>query len=358
MTLNPNAAQPAVRSVPLAPHSPLAPLALAGVVAALLALPAAAQTSTAPASTNPVAVVDSMEAVFGVTPAKRRNHTKGVCATGTFSANAEGPKLSRSPLLAAGNNVPVVARFSLAGGRPGIADAARNPRGLGLQFQLPGGVLHQMAMLNVPVFAADNPVSFHARLDADRPDSATGKPDPAKQKAVAEQYSDNKALGGWLREHRPPSSYANAAFHSLHAFKFSNAKNESKWVKWRFEPRDGVLELSDDAMKAAAPNFLDAALAERLTRGPAQWDLVLTLGEASDPLDNPTQAWPAERAEVKVGVLSLNASGGSACEAINYDPLVLSDGIEASANDPVLAFRSGAYAVSWVRRSGEAAAKP
>jgi catalase len=300
-----------------------------------------------------------MEAVFGVNPAKRRNHTKGVCAAGTFSANAEGARFSRSPLLAAANNVPVLARFSIAGGRPGIPDAARNPRGLGLQFQLPGGALHQMAMLNVPVFAADNPVSFHARLDADRPDPATGKPDPAKQKAVAEQYTDNRALGGWLREHRPPPSYANAAFHSLHAFKFSNAKNEAKWVKWHFEPRDGVQELSDEALKAAAPNFLDAALAERLAKGPAQWDLVLTLGEAGDPLDNPTKAWPAGRTEVKVGVLSLNASGGDICEPINFDPLVLSDGIEPSAEDPVLAFRSGAYAVSWVRRRGEAeATKP
>jgi catalase len=120
-----------------------------------------------------------------------------------------------------------------------------------------------------------------------------------------------------------------------------------------------VQELSDDALKAAAPNFLDAALAERLAKGPAQWDLVLTLGEAGDPLDNPTKAWPAGRTEVKVGVLSLNASGGDICEAVNFDPLVLSDGIEPSADDPVLAFRSGAYAVSWVRRRGEAeATKP
>jgi catalase len=53
--------------------------------------------------------------------------------------------------------VPVLARFSIAGGRPGVPDAARKPRGLGLPFQLPAGALHQMAMLNVPVFAADNP---------------------------------------------------------------------------------------------------------------------------------------------------------------------------------------------------------
>jgi catalase len=66
-------------------------------------------------------------------------------------------KFSRSPLLVACNTVPVLAPFSIAGGRPGVPDAVRKPRGLGPQFKLPGGALHQMAMLNVPVFAADNP---------------------------------------------------------------------------------------------------------------------------------------------------------------------------------------------------------
>ena len=40
---------------------------------------------------------------------------------------------------------------------------------------------------------------------------------------------------------------------------------------------------------------------------------------------------------------------GAACEKINYDPLVLSDGIEAT-DDPILQFRSPAYAVSFSKR--------
>jgi catalase len=37
------------------------------------------------------------------------------------------------------------------------------------------------------------------------------------------------------------------------------------------------------------------------------------------------------------------------CKNINYDPLVMSDGI-APTNDPVLLFRSPSYAVSFAKR--------
>jgi catalase len=40
-----------------------------------------------------------------------------------------------------------------------------------------------------------------------------------------------------------------------------------------------------------------------------------------------------------------------ACEPINFDPLVMADGI-APTDDPVLRFRSPAYAVSFAKRLG------
>ncbi|NML16444.1 catalase family peroxidase [Azohydromonas caseinilytica] len=334
--------RPALRAVrPLA----LLGLSLAGV--------GAAHAADAAPATTPQAVVDSMEAVFGPNTGRRRNHTKGLCAEGRFTATPQAARYSRSPLFN-GQPVPVQARFSLAGGRATAPDTARSPRGLALQFQLPGGALHQMAMLNVPVFSSATPESFFARLDADRPDPATGKPDPARQKAVAERYTDNKPLAAWMAQHRPPPSFANASYHGLHAFRFVNAQDQARWVKWRFVPRDGEQELSEEQLKTAPADFLAPALAERLRKGPVEWDMVLTLGQDGDPLTDPTQAWPAGRTEVSVGTLQIQRAGGSGCEAINFDPLVLSDGVQPSP-DPVLAFRSPAYATSWVRRQGEAA---
>lgn len=37
------------------------------------------------------------------------------------------------------------------------------------------------------------------------------------------------------------------------------------------------------------------------------------------------------------------------CEPVNFDPLIMADGI-APTNDPILLFRSPAYAVSYAKR--------
>lgn len=54
----------------------------------------------------------------------------------------------------------------------------------------------------------------------------------------------------------------------------------------------------------------------------------------------------------QAGTLTISSAmpqTGAECEKINYDPLVMSDGI-APTNDPVLLFRSPSYAVSFVKR--------
>ena len=113
----------------------------------------------APDEVSAEQVVSALEATFGVTPGERRNHTKGTCATGEFVGRPEAATWSRSALFS-GDPVPVVARFSLAGGNPKAPDTARSPRGMALEFRLPGGALQHMAMLNTPVFGAAQPATF------------------------------------------------------------------------------------------------------------------------------------------------------------------------------------------------------
>ena len=85
---------------------------------------------------------------------------------------------------------------------------------------------------------------------------------------------------------------------------------------------------------------------------PIRWNMVLTIGEPTDEQTNPTVYWPANRKELQAGVLTIEAATpqvGSACEAINFDPMAMADGI-AATNDPVLQFRSPAYAASFAKR--------
>jgi catalase len=299
-------------------------------------------------------VVGTFEKISGIHQGLRRNHAKGACAVGSFQASKEAGGLSVSTLFS-GQVVPVVARFSVAGPNPEIPDLAKNPRGMALQFQLPKGELHQMAMLNTPVFGAATVDSFYQRLQADVPDPATGKRDPDKLKAYQAQYSDNQGQAGWLGSHNPPPSFAQVTYYSLNVFKFIDAKKQEHWVKWRFEPHDGQAFLSDDEMANGPKNFLIGRLTERTRKGPVQWDMIVSLGEKGDPIDNPSITWPATRTEIKAGTLTLTRAGTDAegsCEDINFDPNVLSAGVEPSP-DAILAYRSGAYAVSFSKRLGE-----
>jgi catalase len=301
-------------------------------------------------------VVGALEKISGVHKGLRRNHAKGVCASGFFQASEAARALSASTLFS-GQTIPVIARFSVAGPNPDISDKARNPRGMALQFSLPDGNLHNMAMLNVPVFAAATVESFYQQLLTAVPDPATGKPDPEKRKAYLAKYPDSKPLIDWLGGHNPPPSYAETNYYSLHAFKFINADKEAHWVKWRFDARDGEKGLTDEELAAAPKDFLAERLSERMKQGPALWDMIVILGEKDDPIDNPTLAWPATRREIKVGTLTLNKAGADAtglCEDINFDPNLVSAGVETSP-DPILAFRSSAYAVSYGKRLDEKA---
>lgn len=323
--------------------------ALTGLL--LLSTPLAFAADTTVTATQ---VVDAMEGTFGVTPGERRNHIKGTCAVGEFVGSKEAAHYTRSALFS-GQAVPVVARFSLAGGNPKLPDTAKNPRGLGLEFKLPGGKLHHMTMVNTPIFGAASPQTLLDLTLAMRPDPATGKPDPEKIKAFKASHPDNLAQAQFLASNNPPVSYANSAYFGIHTFKFINKENKATLVRWQFVPQDGEKRLSDDELKTSGPDFLEPALISRAQKGPMLWDMMITIGEAGDSEDNPTLAWPETRKKIKVGTLSLKAAmpqKGAECEPINFDPLVMADGIEAS-NDPVLLFRSPAYAVSFSRRSGK-----
>jgi catalase len=310
--------------------------------------------STAAQDVTADEVVSAIEAVFGVTPGERRNHTKGMCALGEFVGTADAAAYSRSPLFS-GKPVPVIARFSLSGGNPKAPDTAKSGRGMALEFRLPDGTLQHMTMLNTPVFGAAQPQTFYDLMVAMKPDPATGKPDPGKLAAFKASHPDSQAQAQFFASHNPPSSYANSAYWGIHTFKFVGRNDTTTLVRWRFVPTDGEKRLSDDELKSAPANFLEQDLIERTKQGPVRWEMRVTIGESGDVEDNPTVAWPDERQQIKAGMLTITkamAQKEGECSGINFDPLVMSDGI-AAGNDPILQFRSPAYAVSFAKRASE-----
>jgi catalase len=223
---------------------------------------------------------------------------------------------------------------------------------LALQFKLPGNSIQHFAMLNVPVFGAATPQTFYNALLSNMADPATGKPDPEKQKQFRETHPDAKPLGEFMAKNNPPVSYANSDFFSIHTFKFINPNDQTTLVRWSFVPEDGVKRLTDAEMGTMPARFLDDDLIAKTKKGPVRWNMMLTIGEPTDVQNNPTVYWPAERKTIQVGVLTLTSATpqkGADCEKINFDPLVMGDGI-APTDDPILQFRSPAYAASFVKR--------
>ncbi len=96
-------------------------------------------------------IVAGFEKVNGPHPGFRRNHAKGICATGWFDSNGAAVSLSKAGVFAPGR-VPVVARIPFAGGMPYIPDAPGNVRSLALRFMPQDSGEWRTGMINIPVF--------------------------------------------------------------------------------------------------------------------------------------------------------------------------------------------------------------
>jgi len=86
-----------------------------------------------------------------------------------------------------------------------------------------------------------------------------------------------------------------------------------------------------------------------------QWHLIITIAQTGDATDDATIPWPADRRRVDVGTLTIDQverDDASPARDINFDPLVLPDGIAAS-DDPLLSARSAVYMRSFTHREGE-----
>lgn len=325
-----------------------------GAVGAFLAidLGLVAYTSRAGALTRQ-SFLTAFTDVFGAHPGFRKNHAKGVSVVGYFKSNGSGTALSRAAVFEAGET-PVVGRFSLAGGNPVIADTPSAARGLGLAFGLPGADQWRTAMLNLPVFVDNSPQGFYDRLLASKVDDATGKPDPQVMADFLEQHPETEAAMALVKKSPPTAGFADSAYSSLHTFYLSGPGGDRTPVRWSFIPHQQALPA-----QGTGPNALFDALIKQLKTAPLHWVLRLTIGESSDPID-PTLPWPADRRTVDAGILTLTEAqtdGAGNARDVNFDPLVLPDGIEPS-DDPLLSARSAVYAGSYRERTTEPKSAP
>ena len=305
-----------------------------------------------PDALTPSRFADRFEQVYGRHDGFRRNHAKGLSASGTFASNGAGAAVCRAAVFEP-RTIPLIGRFSLSGGIPDQADRTDTVRGLALAFLLPSGQQWRTAMINLPVFPDNTPQGFYERLLAAKPLPATGQPDPQKMAAFLARHPETAAAMKIIKQSPPSTGFEDSAFHGLNAFHVTNSAGATVPVRWTAVPEQP--SRPQLPARTGTRNYLFDSLIDAVAHGPLTWRLILTIGEPSDPTNDATKPWPSSRRWIDTGTIIIDAvqteAAGNARD-INFDPLVLPDGI-APSDDPLLSARSAVYARSFTRRAGE-----
>jgi catalase len=288
----------------------------------------------------------------GIFAGFRAAHAYGRIYAGTFIATPVAKTLSRAAHFQ-GTPVPVTARLSGASGDP--TKKPSNVVAMATKFYLPDGTVTDLIGITLPVFFARTPEEFLAFTAAHTADPTTGEPDVAKLKAFAAAHPNGGRFLLLMQRQPAVVSFAQTSYRPLHTFRFVNAAGVGRWARYHWEPEAGVASQPVEELAKQPGDYLYDEFELRLHRGPVVFRLELELAQEGDPVDDPSATWPPGRERVVVGRLEIlrpitEAEIGD--PEMMHDPTAVTDGIEVSPDDQIIAARRGAYLVSLAQRTG------
>ena len=320
-------------------------------------------------------LVDAVTADFADhAPGTRPVHTVGIGVTGYFKGSIIAPVYCVAEHFA-GQDVPATVRFSNGSGSPVEHDGWSDARGMATRFHLRDGAATDLIAMTLREFFSATVDQFLAFARASQetpvaPQSVWAKiwdmlqlkpplPDPYPGQTI----SGSQGALAYANHHRPsqlatfematigaPVSYAMATYNAVHTFIVTGSDGTRRHVRFFWQPVAGVKVT--DAAAVPVDRYLHEELRDRLAKWPAQFLLLMAIGENGDAFDDPTIPWPIHRMRVNMGTLTLTAVAADQvkdCETLGFNPCRLTPGIDLS-NDPILACRRDAYDVSQLRR--------
>ncbi|HEY6517861.1 MAG TPA: catalase [Roseiarcus sp.] len=312
-------------------------------------------------------------------PDLRPVHAIGIGATGFFTAAEVASRYCVAEhFRSEGDRIPVSVRFSNGSGSASEHDGWSDVRGMATRFHLPSGAATDLVAMTLPEFFTSTPEAF---LDF----AIAAKPAPVKVESpwrkildmaqlmqpLPNPYPGQKAspvagaIGYADRNARSqlavmqaanigaPVSYVRATYHAVHTFVIRAPDGARRWVRFAWRPVAGVLNADP---KKPVDKYLKRDLRERIAREPARFTLMMTIAETGDDVNDSSRPWPLHRMRVVMGELTLDKvpeDQTTHCERLSFNPWLLVDGVEPSA-DPVLRARRDAYQISSKRRGGAA----
>jgi catalase len=298
----------------------------------------------------PTQIVDlATKLAGGPHPGFRAFHAKGVVVEGTFKASSEAAQLSRATLFS-GRTIPVTVRFSDGNGMPNVADGSQagNPHGMAIKYHLPGGTDTDMVTNSLKFFPVGTGEDFRDLLQA----IIASPPEAPKPTKLEQFFASHPNAPKAFATVATPDSYADEEYHGINAFILVGKTGQRQAVRYLLVPEKRV-HLSPEEAAKQPPDFLSDDLARRIAQKPVVFHLKAQLAESGDQTKDGSQPWPDDRKVVNLGTLTLDkpvADSLVAQKKLLFLPGNLTDGIELS-DDPLVAARNSAYAVSFSRRN-------
>ena len=298
-------------------------------------------------------LIAQFDQIFGMHPGFRPAHAKGVMLKGTFMPAAGIAELTRASHTE--REVPVVVRFSNSTGLPMMPDNDPNadPRGMAIRFYLAEHVHTDIVAHSTDGFPTRTGDEFLEMLRALAASDLSAPSNPAKPKPIEVFLGSHPAALKFVQTPKPaPSSFARENYFGVTAMEFINAQDKRQFGRYRIVPGAGVAHLDAEAVRARGANYLFEDIAERVKRGPVEFQIKVQVASPGDVADDATVHWPEDRKVVDFGSLKLTelvADGEADQKKIIFDPIPRVDGIEPSA-DPLLELRAAIYLISGRRR--------
>jgi catalase len=302
-----------------------------------------------PSGATPASIVDALKAAAGLSPKARASFARGRCVRGTYAPSDQAREITKSRSFTKPSRL--LARFSADGGNPNAVDTDKRLL-RGLSFRLGSdGQRSEIFTQSAPVHFARTLDQMLAFLQARMP-GPDGKPDMAQVEAFSAANPETLRQASYLAAHPPPASLACTTYWGVHAFPATNAKGETRFIKFKVAPVGEEGRPTEDAATAKSPDLLHDDLQSRIAARDVRFSLMALLDRPGDPVMDVTIRWPDEdgREAVRLGTIVITGiESDGACDEPVFNPANLAEGI-GHPLDEMFAARRAAYAISQTRR--------
>jgi catalase len=294
---------------------------------------------------TPASIADALRALAGHPPKTRAGFVRSRFVRGTYAPSDQAKEITKSRSFT--KPCRVLARFAAGGCDPKAIDTD-NCLLRGFSFRLGSdGQRSEIFTQSAPVHFARTLGQMLAFLLARMP-GPDGKPDAEKVNAFHAANPETLHQANYLAAQPPSGSYARTTYWGVHAFPATNAKGDTRFIKFKVEPVGAEVTLTEDIARASSVDFLNDDLGLRIAARDVRFSVMALLDCPGDPVMDVTVRWPGEdeREAVRLGTIVI--TGIEVCDEIVFNPANLAEGI-GHPPDEMFAARCAAYALSQTR---------